>query len=219
MATGEMVRYFGEMYEVKWYHSSWVTQEKPGVYVCAGGPQMLHSAAKYSEGIFLGDHPPDHVTEVREVIDPVMDEYENPHKDTFCLRNFWAWHVKEDPEEALAECRMWLAARVTPWPAYHEYHSGILPDEEMQMVYDNTDALNRAFYGQDPNIPEIPREILDKLCKRCTSASSLDEIDHEIDRMKKFKEAGLTDIALRVYENPEWAIKTIGERVIPALAD
>ncbi|MBT8444927.1 MAG: LLM class flavin-dependent oxidoreductase [Gammaproteobacteria bacterium] len=218
MATGEMVQYFGEMYEIKWYHSSWVTQPKPGVYVCAGGPQMLRSAAKYSEGIFLGDHPPDHVAEVRAVIDPIIEEYNNPHKDTFCLRNFWAWHVKEDPEEALAECRMWLAARVTPWPAYHEYHTGILPDEEMQMVYDNTDALNRAFYGQDPNIPEVPREILDKLCRRCTSSSSLDEIDVEIDRMKKFRDAGLTDIALRVYENPEWAIKIIGERVIPALA-
>ena len=218
MATGEMVRYFGEMYEVKWYHSSWVTQPKPGVFVCAGGPQMLRSAAKYSEGIFLGDHPPDHVAEVRSVIDPIIEEYDNPHKDTFCLRNFWAWHVKEDPEEALAECRMWLAARVTPWPAYHEYHSGILPDEEMQVVYDNTDALNRAFYGQYSNIPEIPREILDKLCRRCTSSSSLDEIDFEIDRMKKFADAGLTDIALRVYENPEWAIKIIGERVIPALA-
>jgi 5,10-methylenetetrahydromethanopterin reductase len=218
MATGEMVRYFGEMYEVKWYHSSWVTQPKPGVYVCAGGPQMLRSAAKYSEGIFLGDHLPEHVAEVRSVIDPIMEEYDNPHKDTFCLRNFWAWHVKEDPEEALAECRMWLAARVTPWPAYHEYHTGILPDEEMQVIYDNTDALNRAFYEQDSNIPEIPRDLLDKLCRRCTAASSLDELDHEIDRLKKFKEAGLTDIALRVYENPEWAIKIIGERVIPALA-
>jgi len=88
MATGEMVRYFGEMYQVKWYQSSWVTQPKPGVYVCAGGPQMLRSAAKYSEGIFLGDHPPDHVAEVRSVIDPIIEEYDNPHKDTFCLRNF-----------------------------------------------------------------------------------------------------------------------------------
>ena len=216
MATGKMVHYKGEMYTVNWYESPWITQPKPGVFVCAGGPQMLRSSAKYSQGIFLGDHLPEHVAEVRAVIDPLIEEH-NPHKDTFCLRNFWAWHVKEDPEEALAESRMWLAARVTPWPAYYAYHKGILPDEEMQIVWDNIEALNRAFYQQDPNIPEIPREILDKICHRCTAASSLDELDREIDRLKKFEAAGLTDIALRVYRNPEVAIKVIGERVIPAL--
>jgi len=219
MSSGEMVRYFGEMYQVAWYHSSWVTQPKPDLYVCAGGPQMLRSSAKYAHGIFLGDHLPEHVAAVRAVIDPVMEEAGNPYKDNFRLRNFWAWHVKEDPEEALAECRMWLAARVTPWPAYAEYHKGILPDEEMQVIWDNTDALNRAFYAQDSNIPEIPRDLLDKLCRRCTASSPLSELDHEIDRLKQFRDAGLTDIALRVYKNPEAAIKIIGERVIPALKD
>ena len=110
---------------------------------------------------------------------------------------------------------MWLAARVTPWPAYT--HRGILPDEEMQVVWDNIDALNRAFYARDPNIPEIPRDILDRLCRRCTAASPLSELDHEIDRLRQFSEAGLTDIALRVYKNPDEAIRIIGERVIPAL--
>ena len=213
ISTGELVQYHGEMYEVKWYQSSWVTQPKPGVFVCAGGPQMLRSSAKYAEGIFLGDHPPDHVAEVREVIDPLIEEH-NPHRDTFCVRNFWAWHVKEDPEEALAESRMWLAARVTPWPAYG--HRGILPDEEMQVIWDNIEPLNRAFYSQDPDIPEIPRDLLDKLCLRCTSASPLSEIDHEIERLRQFEKAGLTDIALRVYQNPDEAIRIIGERVIPA---
>jgi 5,10-methylenetetrahydromethanopterin reductase len=214
LASGELVKYHGEMYEVKWYQAKWATAPKPGVFVCAGGPQMLRSSAKYAEGIFLGDHPPDHVAKVREVIDPNIEEF-NPHKDNFCLRNFWAWHVKEDPEEALAESRMWLAARVTPWPAYG--HRGILPDEEMQVIWDNTEALNRAFYAQESDIPEVPRALLDKLCMRCTSASPLSKLDHEIERLLKFKEAGLTDICLRVYQNPEAAIKVIGERVIPAL--
>jgi alkanesulfonate monooxygenase SsuD/methylene tetrahydromethanopterin reductase-like flavin-dependent oxidoreductase (luciferase family) len=216
LSTGKLVQYQGEMYEVKWYQSNWVTQPKPAVYVCAGGPQMLRSSAKYAEGIFLGDHPPDHVAEVRSVIDPLIQAH-NLHQDSFRLRNFWAWHVKEDPEEALAESRMWLAARVTPWPAYG--HRGILPDDEMQVVWDNTEALNRAFYAQSADIPEIPRPLLDKLCLRCTSASPLSQLDHEIERLRKFAAAGLTDIALRIYRNPETAIRVIGERVIPALRD
>ena len=151
---------------------------------------------------------------MRAAINPEIEEH-NPNREDFRLINFWAWHVKEDPEEALAEARMWLAARVTPWPTY--YHRGILDDDEMQVVWDNTEALNRAFYGKESDIPEIPREILDKLCRRCTASSSIDELEHEIERLQRFKEAGLTDIALRVYGNPEDAIRLIGERVIPVL--
>ncbi len=214
LATGKFMSYKGEMYEVKWYNASWITQPPPFVYVCAGGPQMLHSSAKYAQGIYLGDHIPEHVAAVRETINPEIEAH-NPNKDSFRLINFWAWHVKEDPEEALAECRKWLAARVSPWPAY--YHRGILPEDEMQIVWDNTEAMNHAFYSQSSDIPEIPRDILDKLSRRCTASSPLSEIDYEIDRLKKFSEAGLTDIALRVYENPADAIRIIGERVIPEL--
>lgn len=214
MATGELVRYAGEIYKVRWYHAKWVTQKQPLVLVCAGGPQMLRSSAKYAQGIFLGDHLPEHVAEVREIIDPEIRK--NPHQDTFRLMNFWAWHVKEDREEAYAEARMWLAARVTPWPAYG--HRGILPEAEMQVVWNNLPALNRAFYAQDANIPEIPRSILDKLVQRCTACSPLSELDREIERLRQFRTAGLTAIALRLYKDPESAIRVIGERVLPALA-
>jgi len=214
MAAAELVKYDGEMYQVKWVHPRWVSQPKPLVYVCAGGPQLLASSARYARGIYLGDHLPEHVAAVREAIDPVVAEH-NPNKDSFRLANFWAWHVKEDEEEVLAECRMWLAARITPWPAY--YHRGILPEDEMQLIWDNLDALNRAFYTQNPDVPEIPREILDKLCRRCTAASPLAKLDSEIERLIDFKKAGLTDIAIRVYKNPEDSIRLIGERVIPAL--
>ena len=40
----------------------------------------------------------------------------------------------------------------------------------------------------------------------------------EIERLWEFKQAGLTEIALRIYENPAEAIRIIGERVVPALS-
>jgi alkanesulfonate monooxygenase SsuD/methylene tetrahydromethanopterin reductase-like flavin-dependent oxidoreductase (luciferase family) len=213
MATGELMKYMGEIYTVRWYNARWVTQPLPKIYVCAGGPQLLKSSAKYAQGIYLGDHHPEHVAAVRATIDPEIEAH-NSYKDDFRLLNFWAWHVKEDPEEALAECRMWLAARVTPWPAY--YHE-VLPKEEMQVIWDNTDALNKAFYNQTSEIPEIPRDLLDKLCRCCTSCSPESELEHEIERIRQFEKAGLTDICLRVYQEPEKAIKLIGERVIPVI--
>jgi len=214
MATGELMSYSGELYKVKWYNASWAKSAKPRVYVCAGGPQLLRSSAKYAEGIYLGDHHPEHVAAVRAAIDPEIEAH-NPHKDDFQLLNFWAWHVKDDEEAALAEARMWLAARVTPWPAY--YHD-VLPKEEMQLIWDNTDALNKAFYNQTPDIPELPRDLLDKLCRCCTSCAPTSDIDREIDKMQQFKDAGLTDICLRVYNEPEKAIQLIGEKVVPAIS-
>lgn len=213
-ATGEPIRYDGEMYKALYYHASWVTQPAPKVYVCAGGPQMLTSSAKYAQGIFLGDHLPEHVATVNETIKAAQEEIGRVNEG-FRLLNFWAWHVKENQQDARAEARMWLAVRVTPWPVY--YHRGILPDEDMQVVWDNLPAINQAFFNKDPNIKNIPQDILDRLVDQCSSTSSIADLDHEIDRLRRFEAAGLTDIALRIYANPDDSIRLVGERVMPAL--
>jgi alkanesulfonate monooxygenase SsuD/methylene tetrahydromethanopterin reductase-like flavin-dependent oxidoreductase (luciferase family) len=174
---------------------------------------MLASSAKYAQGIFLGDHLPEHVATVNETIKSAQAEVGRVIEN-FPLLNFWAWHVKESQDEARAEARMWLSVRVTPWPVY--YHRGILPDEDMQVVWDNLPAINQAFFNQDPNIEGIPQDILDRLVDRCSSTSSIDNLDHEIDRIRRFEAAGLTDIVLRLYDNPEKSIRLIGERVMPA---
>ncbi|MGI9309197.1 MAG: LLM class flavin-dependent oxidoreductase [Gammaproteobacteria bacterium] len=214
-ATGEPVQYKGKMYEVMYYHSSWVTQAPPDVYVCAGGPQMIRSSAKYAQGIYLGDHLPEHVAATNDVIKEEQAKVNRKVKD-FPLLNFWAWHVKDNQDDARAEARVWLAMRATPWKQF--YHRDILPDEEMQVVWDNMGAINTAYYKRDPNITAVPQDILDRLVDQCSSTSAIADIDHEIDRLGRFADAGLTDICLRIYENPEASIKLIGEKVMPAFA-
>ncbi len=214
-ATGEPVQYKGEMYSVMYYHSSWVTQPSPDVFVCAGGPQMIASSAKYAQGIFVGDHLPAHVARINKVIKQEQTSINREVAD-FPLLNFWAWHVKEDQAEARAEARIWLAMRATPWPQF--YHRDILPEDEMQIVWDNMGAINTAYYKRDPNITAVPQDILDRLVDQCASTSSISNLDHEIERIQRFKEAGLTDIALRLYDKPDDSIRLIGERVMPALA-
>ena len=214
-STGEPVQYKGSMYNVMYYHSSWVTQPPPDVFVCAGGPQMIKSSAKYAQGIYLGDHLPHHVARVSEVI---KAEHASIGRDdpNFRLLNFWAWHVKEDQEAARAEARIWLAMRATPWPQF--YHQDILAEDEMQIVYDNIGAINQAFYKRDPNITAVSKDILDRLVDQCSATSSIANIDHEIERIKKFEAAGLTDISLRLYDKPDESIRLIGEKVMPAFA-
>jgi alkanesulfonate monooxygenase SsuD/methylene tetrahydromethanopterin reductase-like flavin-dependent oxidoreductase (luciferase family) len=212
-ATGEPVKYDGEMYKVMYYHSAWVTQPRPDVFVCAGGPQMIRSSAKYAQGIFVGDHLPEHVAAVTDSIKSAQAEI-GRQDDNFRLLNFWAWHVKDSQDDARAEARIWLAMRATPWPIF--YHRGILPDEEMQVIWDNMSAINMAYYNRDPDIKGVPQDILDKMVDRCSSTSAISDLDHEIDRLKQFAASGLTDIALRIYENPEKSIRLIGEKVMPA---
>jgi hypothetical protein len=41
---------------------------------------------------------------------------------------------------------------------------------------------------------------------------------HKFDRIQSFEAAGLTDVALRLYENPDEAIRLVGGRVMPAFS-
>jgi hypothetical protein len=50
-----------------------------------------------------------------------------------------------------------------------------------------------------------------------TVFSDLDAIDREIERFKEYEALGLTEIAIRVHDNPVDGIKLIGEHIVPAL--
>lgn len=212
--TGKPIRYKGEMFKVLYYHPSFAGGTAPMIWVCANGPQMLRSAAKYADGIFVGDHTPEHIANMRAIVDEAARESgRNPAAMRF--NNFWAWHVKPTREAAHAEARRWLAVRATPYPDY--YYRDLLPEDEMQIVFKNRMNIIKAFNSGSTVIEGIPADIMERFVDGATSASSVDNLDHEIERLRRFKKNGLTEIALRIYENPEWTIRLVGERVLPAL--
>ena len=45
----------------------------------------------------------------------------------------------------------------------------------------------------------------------------LEDLDRELERFKAFGRAGLTEISLRLHDDPHDALKIIGERVVPEL--
>ena len=213
--TGKPLRYKGELYKVLYYHPSFAGDRPPMDWVCANGPQMLRSAAAYADGIFVGDHTPEDVGRMRAIVDARLAELGRPVAG-LRFNNFWAWHVKETREAAHREARRWLAIRATPYPDY--YYRDILPEEEMQVIFDNRAGIIKAFNTGSDVIEGIPADIMERFVDKATSASGLDDLDREIERLRRFKANGLTEIALRIYENPEWTIRLIGERVLPALA-
>jgi hypothetical protein len=131
------------------------------------------------------------------------------------FNNFWAWHVKPTREEAHAEARRWLAVRATPYPEY--YYHDLLPEDEMQIVFANRMNIIKAFNAGSSAIEGIPAGIMERFVDGATSASGVDRLDHEIERLRQFRKNGLTEISLRIYDNPEWTIRLVGERVLPAL--
>jgi 5,10-methylenetetrahydromethanopterin reductase len=214
-ATGKPLRYQGQMFKVLYYHPSFAGGRPPMIWVCANGPQMLRSAAKYADGIFVGDHTPAHIANMRAIVDQAAAA---AGRSTAGMRfnNFWAWHVKPTREEAHAEARRWLAVRATPYPEY--YYHDLLPEDEMQIVFANRMNIIKAFNAGSSAIEGIPAGIMERFVDGATSASSVDELDHEIERLRQFRKNGLTEISLRIYDNPEWTIRLVGERVLPALA-
>ncbi|MEC9374936.1 MAG: LLM class flavin-dependent oxidoreductase [Pseudomonadota bacterium] len=214
-ANGERGSYQGEIFPIDWLDTSWAKLDPPMFYAGANGPQMLRNAARHAPGIMTSDFVPKRISWVHELIDPILKERGQNIPD-YPINNFWAWHVKESKEEAYREARIWLCVRGTIYP---EYIQDVVNEDEAKIVTDNLGSFTKAFYHKTPEIEGISDEIIEKIIDRGTSSSTIDNIDREVERFKDFERAGLNQIALKVYENPERAIRIIGEHIIPALID
>jgi hypothetical protein len=109
---------------------------------------------------------------------------------------FWAWHVKETREAAHREARRWLALRATPYSDY--YYRDLLPEDGMQVIWKNRAGVIKAFNTGSDVIEGIPADIMARYVDKATSASGIDQLDREIDRLRRFKANGLTEISLRI---------------------
>lgn len=212
-ATGAPLRYQGELFKVGWFNPAWVRSPPPAIYAGANGPQMLRAAPRYADGVMVSDFVVGHVRRARGIIDSSLRE-SGRDPAAFPMNNFWAWHVKETREEAEREARIWLTVRGTLYPPYID---DVLDAEEAAIVNRNINAFIRAYNRKSDVIEGVPPEIVRKLVRRCTSAVPLTELDAEIERLRDFERAGLTEIALRIYDNPDQTIRILGERVVPAL--
>jgi alkanesulfonate monooxygenase SsuD/methylene tetrahydromethanopterin reductase-like flavin-dependent oxidoreductase (luciferase family) len=212
-SAGAAGQYAGDLYPINWMDTRWVTQPKPMIYAGANGPQMLQAAAGYADGIMVSDFTPARIAQVRKLIDPILQRA-GKQPDSYPLNNFWAWHVKERAEDAYREARIWLCVRGTIYP---DYIHDVVDESEARVVIEHLASFRNAYYSKTPEIEGVPDEIVSKIVSRGTSATSIDNIESEVRRFQEFERAGLSQIALKVYGEPEAAIRTIGEHIVPAL--
>lgn len=208
------LQYHGELYTLTDYLPEWADDAMPRVYVGATGPRMLRMSAAIADGIMMADVPLLRVPEVRAQIDAGLADAARPAAD-LRVSNFFAWHLKEDRQQSMAEARRELAWRglLQPW-----HTSTFLTESEARFVESKWPAFLQAFLARSANIEGVPDAIVDQLIDNLTFAGDLSNLERTVDRLRAFAAAGMDEIAFKVHDDPEEGIRLIGEHVLPALA-
>ena len=207
--------YDGEIYNVNLPCAyDWLKAAPPKIYMTAYRSMMMRMGGRVADGVFVGCTPPEIMEPAMESVKTGLSRRDEPPKD-FRANTFWAWHIKEDRDEAYRESRRelaWRGRKLDP-----ELLVNWLTEEEAQFVQDNFDAYVTAYFDRSGIVKGVPDDINDRLMHGMTSTGGLEDLDREIERFKLFQKNGLTEIALRLHEDPMDALKLIGERVVPEL--
>ncbi|MGI9308871.1 MAG: LLM class flavin-dependent oxidoreductase [Gammaproteobacteria bacterium] len=207
--------YDGEVFRLNQrIKTHFITQPRPQIIACSMGPQMLRMGARIADGVQVGDVVPGRMPEVLADLDKGFAKREYP-ADDFRIGNFWAWHIKKDRAASMLEARRKMFARAEIIPP-HIGLDHLLEPDEAQIVRDNFRNFLMADVDGSGEIKGVPPELVQRIIDEVSSAGDFSDIDREIERYKEFERAGLTDLAIRVFDEPMAALQTIKERVIPA---
>jgi 5,10-methylenetetrahydromethanopterin reductase len=211
-ASGEFVNYSGELFTLQNYQADWLTQAAPRIYVGANGPMMLKMAGRVADGVMLSDVPLAHMAEVQAHIQSGADAANRQEK--LQLANFFAWHIKEDRAEAIAEARMEMIWRglLQPW-----HTEPFLGEEDAAFVDSKRDAFLQAFLQRTPEIEGVPESVIQSLVDNLTFTGGPEDIPGIAERLNEFSAAGLDAVTLKIHGDAFAAVRLIGERLIPIL--
>lgn len=214
-AAGAPVDFRGELYAVDGYHAPWTLQPPPPLYIAANGPQMLALAALHGDGVMLSDVCPAHIGGTMAILREGLARA-GRQPAGFAVGNVLAWHIHEDREAAYLEARrklwvrgIWERARIEPFldPADCDLVAAALP------------RLAQAYArGEDPSPQCVPRPIMDALADALTLVGGPADIDRAVARLQALKAAGVTEIALRLYGEPETALRRVAGQLVSAVA-
>ena len=215
MTSGAFHRgYDGEVFSVNApFKLDFMEHPRPQIFTCSMGPQMLRLGGRMADGLQVGDVTADRLPEVVADVRTGLSERERP-ADDFRIGNFWAWHIKPDREASMWEARVGLFARAEVIPPNIGLDH-LLDEEEAQLVRDNFQSFMMASVTKTGDIKDVPPELVQRLIDNVSSSGDYSDIEREIERFKAMERAGLTDLALRVFDNPWDSLEVIKDRLIP----
>jgi alkanesulfonate monooxygenase SsuD/methylene tetrahydromethanopterin reductase-like flavin-dependent oxidoreductase (luciferase family) len=213
IAAGQPLNFDGELFQVEHHQPTWATDTRPQIYVGATKPQMLRMAAEVADGVMFSDLTPGRLDESMHILNAALAAHGRSAAD-FRINNLMSWHVKRDRATAVAEARrkLWVRGMLERW-----YLSPALSDADCDFVADHMPAFINAYIADSPLIDGVPDRIVDALIKELTFTGSLDDADQLIEQFHTFKNAGINEMGLRLYDDPEASIRFIGETIGPEL--
>jgi alkanesulfonate monooxygenase SsuD/methylene tetrahydromethanopterin reductase-like flavin-dependent oxidoreductase (luciferase family) len=207
------LNYKGEVYQARGFAAPWHEVAPPQVYDGASGPQMLRMAAAVADGVMMSDIHPEMFDDRMPLLKAALVA-RGADAEGFRISNFVAWHVKGDREESFDEARRELIIR--GW-LERDWLVPYINAEEADAILANKWPFLKAFRERHGNVEGVPQHVLDQLVEGLSLAGDHSDIDRHVARLHKFADAGFTEIALRVHDNPADAIRVIGDNVLPAL--
>lgn len=214
VTPGTPFDYAGQMYQVTGYDPSWAKAPKPPVHVAVNKPQMLKMAARLGDGIMLSDLTPALCAERIGWVKEHLRDFDRGGVP-FTYNNFLAWHVYDDAQRGRHEARKWLGYRGL-------FRRWVLGTFMSDADYDVIEAHKAEIYGMVPrsawSVPGVPDELLDSCVDNLTLAGTPADIPRIVARLRDMAAAGCTEVVLELHEEPEVAVRLIGEQVVPALA-
>jgi len=195
----------------------WAESEGPLIYSCSNGPQMIRMGAQVADGIQFSDFTVDMTAEATQTLQTELASRETPPSD-FRLGNFWAWHIKGDKGAAMYEARrelIWRGAVIGK--EEHILRKFINEESELELILDNWNNFRKASWTRSGEIDGVPEDLVNRLIAGLSSAGDLSDMEDELERFRNFRDAGLTELALRLHDDPLDALKLIGEHVLPAV--
>jgi alkanesulfonate monooxygenase SsuD/methylene tetrahydromethanopterin reductase-like flavin-dependent oxidoreductase (luciferase family) len=212
-AAGKPMDYEGEMYQVHGYAPTWATDPAPLVYVAANKPQMLRLAGEISDGVMLSDVDLPFLAGTFADLRRGLARGNRP-RESLRVNTLIAWHVKPDRAAAYTEARrmlwvrgIWERARIEPY----------LSGAECDLVQKSLGAWQKAYAEGSPQVPGVPEKVVDALVDNMTLTGDYGDLDRLVAKLREFRDAGIDEVSLRLYDEPDVAIRLIAERVVPSL--
>ena len=213
VSAAEPLNFDGELFQVKGYRPGWASDPPPLVYVGATKPQMLRMAAQVADGVMFSDLTLGRLDESMAVLQGALAAAgRNPTE--FRVNNLFAWHVKADRREAEREARrkLWVRGMVERW-----YISPFLEPAEVELVENNMASIINAYITDTPDIDDLPAPLLARLVDELTFCGDHGDIDRLVEKFWTFKNAGVTEMGLRLYDDPADSIRQIADVIGPEL--
>jgi alkanesulfonate monooxygenase SsuD/methylene tetrahydromethanopterin reductase-like flavin-dependent oxidoreductase (luciferase family) len=208
----EALNYEGNIFQVRGYRPSWATDEPPFIYIGANKTQMTHLATGIADGLMLGDTTEQRLGSSLRLIEENLESH-GRSRDDLVVSCLVAWHVKEDKQLSSSEARRHLALRgmLDIW-----FLETFLDEDECRIVDANRENIFKAYKQKTDKIEGVPDEIVDKLVKNLSMSGNYDDIDSHIETLRRYRDMGLDEVAFKLHEDQEAAIRVIGERILPA---